>query len=37
LLFAPVALPTTFERCGAAVAAIALIVAYEAWRTRPAS
>ena len=32
-----VALPTTFEIFGSVVAAIALIVAFEAWRTRPAS
>jgi MFS family permease len=32
-----VALPTTFEILGSVVAAIALIVAFEAWRTRPAS
>ncbi len=30
-----VALPTTFELFGGVVAAIALIVAFEAWRTRP--
>jgi hypothetical protein len=30
-----VALPTTFEIFGIAVAAIALIVAFEAWRGRP--
>src|SRR6266567_4582341 len=32
---AHVALPTTFEIFGSVVAAIALIVAFEAWRTRP--
>lgn len=32
-----VGLPTTFEIFGSVVAAIALIVAFEAWRTRPTS
>jgi len=32
---AHVALPTTFEIFGSVVAAIALTVAVEAWRTRP--
>jgi hypothetical protein len=34
---AHIALPTTFEIFGSVVAAIALIVAFEARRTRPAS
>ena len=35
LVVAHVALPTTFEIFGSVVAAIALTVAVEAWRTRP--
>jgi predicted MFS family arabinose efflux permease len=35
IVVAHVALPTTFELFGGIVAAIALIVAFEAWRTRP--
>jgi MFS family permease len=35
IVVAHVALPTTFEIFGSIVAAIALIVAFEAWRTRP--
>jgi hypothetical protein len=37
IVVAHVALPTTFELFGSVVAAIAPIVAFEAWRTRPAS
>jgi hypothetical protein len=36
VVVAHVALPTTFEIFGSVVAAIALAVAFEAWRTRPA-
>ena len=35
LVVTHVALPTTFEIFGSVVAAIALIVAFEAWRSRP--
>jgi predicted MFS family arabinose efflux permease len=35
ILVTPLGLRTTFEVFGAAVAALALIVAFEAWRTRP--
>jgi predicted MFS family arabinose efflux permease len=35
VVVAHAALPTTFEIFGGVVAAIALIVAFEAWRTRP--
>jgi hypothetical protein len=35
LLVTPVGLRPTFEIFGSAVAALALIVAFEAWRTRP--
>jgi MFS family permease len=35
ILVTPLGLRTTFEAFGAAVAALALIVAFEAWRTRP--
>ncbi len=35
LVVTHIALPTTFEIFGSAVAAIALTVAFEAWRTRP--
>src|SRR5262249_20441150 len=35
IVVAHASLPTTFELFGTAVAAIALIVAFEAWRTRP--
>jgi MFS family permease len=35
ILVTPLGLQTTFEVFGAAVAALALIVAFEAWRTRP--
>ena len=35
IVVAHVALPTTFEIFGSVVAAIALTVAFEAWRTRP--
>ena len=35
IVVAHATLPTTFEIFGTAVAAIALIVAFEAWRTRP--
>src|SRR5215470_12119684 len=37
IVVAHVALPTTVELFGGGVAAIALIVAFEAWRTRPTS
>jgi MFS family permease len=36
LLVTPLGLETTFEAFGAVVAALALVVAFEAWRTRPA-
>jgi MFS family permease len=36
ILVTPLGLRTTFEVFGAAVAALALVVAFEAWRTRPA-
>jgi hypothetical protein len=36
VVVAHAALPTTFEIFGSVVAAIALAVAFEAWRTRPA-
>lgn len=35
ILVTPLGLRTTFEVFGAAVAALALVVAFEAWRTRP--
>jgi len=35
LLVTPLGLETTFELFGAVVAALALVVAFEAWRTRP--
>jgi predicted MFS family arabinose efflux permease len=35
LLVTPLGLETTFEVFGAAAAALALVVAFEAWRTRP--
>ena len=35
LLITPLGLDTTFEVFGAVVAALALVVAGEAWRTRP--
>jgi hypothetical protein len=35
LLVTPLGLTTTFEVFGAAAAALALVVAFEAWRTRP--
>jgi predicted MFS family arabinose efflux permease len=35
LLITPLGLDTTFEVFGGAVAALALVVAFEAWRTRP--
>ena len=35
VLVTPLGLDTTFELFGGAVAALALVVAFEAWRTRP--
>ncbi len=35
VLVTPLGLETTFELFGGAVAALALVVAFEAWRTRP--
>jgi predicted MFS family arabinose efflux permease len=35
VLVAPLGLPTTFELFGSAAAALALVVAFQAWRTRP--
>jgi hypothetical protein len=35
ILVTPLGLRTTFEVFGGAVAALALVVAFEAWRTRP--
>ena len=35
ILVTPLGLRTTFEVFGAVVAALALVVAFEAWRTRP--
>jgi hypothetical protein len=35
LLVTPLGLQTTFELFGAAAAVLALVVAFEAWRTRP--
>ena len=35
VLVAPLGLDTTFELFGAVVAGLALVVAAEAWRTRP--
>jgi hypothetical protein len=37
LLVTPLGLDTTFELFGGVVAALALVVAFEAWRTRPVS
>jgi MFS family permease len=37
VLVTPLGLQSTFELFGSVVAAIALVVAFEAWRTRPAS
>ena len=35
ILVTPLGLQTTFEIFGSVVAAIALVLAFEAWRTRP--
>ena len=36
IVVTPLGLQTTFEIFGSVVAGIALVVAFEAWRTRPA-